>query len=125
MKLKSDGSLDKLKCRIVVQGDLQEMILNEDKWSPTASFRAMQMFLAGATRLKVRVRQLDFIGTYLQSKAHGRIFVRMLAIYGELWPEFKAYSEAEYNQCCLACMATSHLRMFLDELEGIPPDSPR
>ena len=92
VKLKSDGSLDKLKCRIVVRGDLQEKILNEDKWSPTASFRAMKMFLADAARLKVRVRQLDFIGAYLQSKARGRIFVRMPAIYGELWPEFKAYS---------------------------------
>jgi len=92
VKLKSDGSLDKLKCRIVVCGDLQEKILNEDKWSPTAPFRAMKMFLADAARLKVRVRQLDFIGAYLQSKARGRIFVRTPAVYGELWPEFRAYS---------------------------------
>lgn len=92
VKLKSDGSLDKLKVRIVVRGDLQAKLAKEDKWSPTASFRAMKMFLADAARHKVRVRQLDFIGAYLQSKARGRIFVRMPAVYGDLWPEFKTYS---------------------------------
>ena len=92
VKLRSDGSLDKLKVRIVVRGDLQAKLAKEDKWSPTASFRAMKMFLADAARHKVRVRQLDFIGAYLQSKARGRIFVRMPAVYGDLWPEFKTYS---------------------------------
>ena len=27
-------------------------------------------------------------------------------------------AEAEYNEACLACMATNHLAMMLDELEG-------
>ena len=27
-------------------------------------------------------------------------------------------AEAEYNEACLACMATNHLAMILDELEG-------
>jgi len=27
-------------------------------------------------------------------------------------------AESEYNQACLACMATAHLQMFLNELEG-------
>jgi len=27
-------------------------------------------------------------------------------------------AEAEYNEVCLTCMATAHLRMMLDELEG-------
>jgi hypothetical protein len=47
VKINSDGSLDKLKTRIVVRGDLQNGV-TEDKWSPTASFRSLKMFLAHA-----------------------------------------------------------------------------
>jgi hypothetical protein len=68
VKIMSDGSLDNLKCQMVVRGDLQIKLNMEDKWSPTASFRALKMFLAHATRLKVHVEQLDFIGPFLQAK---------------------------------------------------------
>jgi hypothetical protein len=42
VKIRSDGSLDKLKCRIriVVRGDLQDTAM-EDSWSPTAPFRPL------------------------------------------------------------------------------------
>jgi hypothetical protein len=66
VKLPSDGTLDKLKNRLVIRGDLQKNI-EDDKWSPTASFRALKLFLAHAARLKVRVRQLDFVGAFLQA----------------------------------------------------------
>ena len=36
-KIQSDGSLDKLKLRIVVGGDLQNKEMIGDTWSPTAS----------------------------------------------------------------------------------------
>ena len=35
--IQSDGSIDKLKLRIVVRGDLQNKDLIGDTWSPTAS----------------------------------------------------------------------------------------
>lgn len=50
MKIKSKGTLDKLKPRIVVCGDLQGKATTEDKWSPTASFWSLKMFLAHASR---------------------------------------------------------------------------
>jgi hypothetical protein len=53
VKVKSDGSLDKLKTRLVVRGDLQDRNITEDKWSPTASFKSLKMFLAHASRPKV------------------------------------------------------------------------
>jgi len=46
VKVRSDGSLVKLKTQLVVRGDLQDKNITEDKWSSTASFRSLKMFLA-------------------------------------------------------------------------------
>ncbi len=43
VKIKSDGSLDKLKYIIVVRDDLQGIAM-EDSWSPTAPSRSLKMF---------------------------------------------------------------------------------
>jgi len=91
VKVKSDGSLDKLKCRLVVRGDLQDKNIMEDKWSPTASFRSLKMFLAHASRIKARVKQLDFVGAFLQAKMRTRVFVTIPKIYGILFPEYSDY----------------------------------
>ena len=45
-KVQSDGSLDKLKLRIVVRGDLQNKEIFGDTWSPTASMRVFEIFLS-------------------------------------------------------------------------------
>jgi hypothetical protein len=92
VKIKSDGSLDKLKTRLVVRGDLQDKNITEDKWSPTASFRSLKMFLAHASRSKVRVKQLDFIGAFLQAKMRTRMFVTIPKIFGILFPEYARYT---------------------------------
>jgi len=91
VKMKSDGSLDKLKCRLVVQGDLQDKNITEDKWSPTASFRSLKMFLPLASRIKARVKQLDFVGAFLQAKMRTRMFVTIPQIYGILFAEYRDY----------------------------------
>jgi hypothetical protein len=91
VKILSDGSLDKLKCRMVLRRDLQIKLNMKDKWSPTASFRALKMFLAHAARLKVRVKQLDFVGAFLQAKTRSRIFVTIPQIFGILFPEYAEY----------------------------------
>jgi hypothetical protein len=67
IKLKSDGTLNKLKNHLVVRGDLQKNV-EKDTWSPTASFWALKLFLAHAARLCIRVRQLDLIGAFLQAR---------------------------------------------------------
>ena len=64
-KIQSDGSLDNLKLRIVVRGDLKNKEMVGDTWSPTASMRTLKYFLSDATRHKARVHQLDFIGAFL------------------------------------------------------------
>ena len=45
-KTHSDGSLDKLKLRIVVRGDLQNKESVGYTWSPTDSMRTLKYFLA-------------------------------------------------------------------------------
>ena len=74
-KIQSDGSLDKLKLRIVVRGDLQNKEMVGDTWSPTASMRNVKYFLADAAKHKARVQQLDFIGAFLKAKVKNRFFV--------------------------------------------------
>jgi hypothetical protein len=88
VKVKSDGSLDKLKTRLVVRGDLQDKNITEDKWSPRASFRSLKMFLGHASRLKARVKQLDFVGAFLQTKMRTRMFVTIPKVFGILFPEY-------------------------------------
>ena len=57
-KIQSDGSLDKLKLRIVVRGDLQNKELVGVTWLPTSSMRTLKYFLADATKHKPRVQKL-------------------------------------------------------------------
>ena len=58
-KIQSDGSLDKLKLRIVVRGYLQNKEMIEETLSPTASMRSMKYFLADAETHKARVHQME------------------------------------------------------------------
>ena len=51
-KIQYYGSLDKIKLRIVVRGDLHNKELVGDTWSPTASTRTMKYFLIDATKHK-------------------------------------------------------------------------
>ena len=73
-KIQSDGSLDKLKLRNVVRGYFQNKEMVRDTWSPTASTRTLKYFLAYAAKHKARVRQLDFIGAFLQAKVKNRVY---------------------------------------------------
>jgi len=92
VKLNSRGLLDKLKARIVVRGDLmKEYLPHGDPWSPTASARALKMFIADSARHRARTKQLDFIGAFLQAKMRYRMFVTLPAKYGELFPEYKEW----------------------------------
>ena len=93
IKLDSHGGLDKLKCRIVVRGDMQKKnaITIEDTYSPSASFRVLKMFLADAARHTCKTYQFDVVGAFLQAKMRSRVFIKLPAIYGQLFPEYAAY----------------------------------
>ena len=65
-KIQSDGSIDILKLRIVVRGDMHNKELVEDNWSPTSSTRTLKYSLIYTAKYRARVHQLDFIGSFLQ-----------------------------------------------------------
>ena len=87
-KIQSDGSLDKLKLRIVVRGDLKNKEMIGDTWSPTAYMRTLNYFLADAAKHIARVHQLDFIGAFLQAKVKNRVFVKLYMRYAAYFPEY-------------------------------------
>ena len=76
-KIKSDGSLDKLKLKIVVREYMQNKELVGYNWSPTAFMSTLKYFLVDATKHKARVHQLDFIKAFLQAKVKNRVFVKL------------------------------------------------
>ena len=82
-KIQSDGSLDKLKLRIVVRGDLQNKEMVGDSWSPKASMRTLKYFLGDAAKHKAIVHQLYFIGAFLQAKVKNRVFVKLDMRYAD------------------------------------------
>ena len=90
-KIQSDGSLDKLKLRIVVKGDLQNKEMIGDTWPPTASMRNLKYLLSDAAKHKARVHQLDFIGAFLQANVKNRVFVKFDMRYATYFPEYSQY----------------------------------
>ena len=90
-KIQSDGSLDKLKFRILVRGDLQNKEMVGNTWSPKSSMRTLKYFLADAAKHKSRVHQLDFIGEFLQAKVKNRVFVKLYVRYTDYFTEYASY----------------------------------
>jgi transposase InsO family protein len=86
-KLQSNGTIEKLKTRICLRGDLQSAS-EMDTWCAIAGFRALKIFLAVAARTKCRVHQLDFIGAFLQSYAIDRTVTMLPVEWKELFPEY-------------------------------------
>ena len=87
-KIQYDGSLDKLRLRILVRGDLQKKELIGDTWSPTASMRTLKDFLEYAAKHKARVHQLYFIEAFLKAKLKNRVFVKLYISYTDYFPEY-------------------------------------
>jgi hypothetical protein len=84
VKLNSDGSVEKLKTRIALRGDLmRENVFTPDTWCPIGGFRALKIFLAFAAECRQRIYQLDYVAAFLQADVLGRKFT----IFPEGWKE--------------------------------------
>jgi hypothetical protein len=90
VKLNSDGTIEKLKTRIALRGDLmKENIYLPGTWCPIAGFRALKIFLALAAQHKQRIYQLDYVAAFLQADVLGRKFTRFPAEWKELLKDYK------------------------------------
>ena len=114
-KIQSDGSLDKLKLRIVVIGDFHNKEMVGDTWSPTASMRTLKYFLADAAKHKARVHQLDLIGAFLQAKVKNRVFVKLDIRYTDYFPECTQYFGISLRLLNSMHGMTNSGKLFADE----------
>ena len=114
--IQSDESLDRLKLRILVRGDLKNKEMVRDTWSPTASMRTLKYFLADAAKHKARVHQLDFIGEFLKSKEKNRVFVKLDIRYKDYFPEYAKYFGRTSRLLKSMYDITNSGKLFDDEL---------
>ena len=115
-KVQSDGSLDKLKLRIVVRGDLQNKEMVGDTWSPTESMRTLKYFLADASKHKAKFHQLDFIGAFLQAKVKNIVFVKLDIRHTDYFPEHAQYFGMALKLLKSVYGMTNSGKLFADEL---------
>ena len=87
-KIQSDGSLDKLKLRIVVRGDLQNKEMVGGTWLPKSSMTTLNYFLAYASKHKAGAHQLYFIGAFLKAKVKNTVFFKLDVRYIDYFPEY-------------------------------------
>ena len=116
VKIQSDRSLDKLKLRIVVRGDLQNKEMVGDTWSPTASMTTLKYFLVDSAKHKARVHQLYFIGAFLQTKVKNRVFVKLDIRYTDYFPEYAKYFGRALILLNFMYGMTKSGNLFADEL---------
>ena len=91
IKLTSDGSWDKAKARFCVRGDIQNMSAVEETWSPTLTKLTLQIFLADAAKNDSQIKQLDYVGAFLQAPLRARVFVSLPTEYSQICPEYSQF----------------------------------
>ena len=87
-----------------------------DIWSPTASMRTLKCFLADAAKHKSRVRQLYFIGEFLQAKVKNIVFVELDIRYTYYFPEYAHYFGRAMRLLNSIYGMTNSGKLFADEL---------
>ena len=127
-KMQSDGSLDKLKLRIVVGVDLHNKELVGDTWSPTSSMRTLTYLLVDATKQKAIFHRLYFIGALLQAKVKNRVYVNLDSRYTDCLPKYakyvgralillkSMYGMTNYGKLFLVSQKNSYLKQLLSNM---------
>ena len=87
-----------------------------DTWSPTASMRTLNYFLADVAKHKAIVHQLDFIGSFLQAKVKNRFFVKLDMSYAEYFTEYAKYFGKALILLNSMYGMTNYGKLFADDL---------
>ena len=78
--------------------------------------RTLKYFFADATKHKVIVHQLYFIGTLLQAKVKNRVFVKLDIRYTDYFPEYAKYFGRALILLKSMYGMTNSGKLFADEL---------
>ena len=76
----------------------------------------LKYFLADAAKHKAIVHQLDFIGSFLQSKVMNRVFVNLDIRYTDYFPEYAQYFGRSLRFLNSMYGMTNSGKFFADEL---------
>ena len=88
----AQGTLEKLKARIVARGDLQSRSDLLDTYAAVASARSVKLFLATAAQAGKIPHQMDFIGAFLQAPIrNAKFYVKLDSRYKDACPELEPY----------------------------------
>ena len=87
-----------------------------DTWSQKASMRTLKYFLGDAAKHKAIFYQLDFIGSFLQSKVKNRVFVKLDTRYADYFPEYAQYFGRAFKLLESMHGMTNSGKMFSNEL---------
>ena len=63
----------------------------EETWSPTSTKRTLRIFLADAAKNNSQIKQLDYIGAFLQAPVRARVFVSLPNEYAQICPEYAQF----------------------------------
>ena len=72
---------------VYIQGKYEQ----EDMWSPTSTKHTLRTFLANAAKNNAVIKQLDYVGAFLQAPVRGRIFVHLPDEFKTIYPEYSEY----------------------------------
>ena len=115
-KIYYDGSLDKLKLRIVVRVYLQNKHLIGNTWSHTDSMKTLKYFLEYAVNHKARMHQLFFIGAFLHVKVKNRVFLKLCSRYADYFPEYSSYFGRALSLLKYMYGVNNSVKLFADKL---------
>ena len=88
----AQGTLEKLKARIVARGDLQSRSDLLDTYAAVSSARSVKLFLATAAQAGKTPHKMDFIGAFLQAPIrNAKFYVKLDSRYKDACPELEPY----------------------------------
>ena len=90
-KVTLEGTIDKIKMRLCVQGNIRKQSLLQDNWLPTASHRIFKIWCVYASKCVTKIYQLDFIGVFLQAPLQSTTYVILPKFLAVILPEYAQY----------------------------------
>ena len=115
-KIQSDGSIEKLKLRILVGGDLQNNEVIRDIWYPTASMRTLKYFPRKCFHEQSKGTPIGFHWSISTVQCKPYSLVKLDIRYGEYLPEYCNYFGIPLILKKSMYGITNYVKRFSDDL---------